>query len=67
MVTVDGVDLDTQYVVKVPYNGTEPTGGDPLQNNLNIFYEVGPMRSPRARPTPGMVLLSCLDGPQLYM
>ncbi|KLU84059.1 hypothetical protein MAPG_03104 [Magnaporthiopsis poae ATCC 64411] len=41
MVTVEGVDLDAQYIIKVPYNGTVPTGGDPLQNNLNIFYETG--------------------------
>ncbi|KAL8387822.1 hypothetical protein RB595_009650 [Gaeumannomyces hyphopodioides] len=41
MVTVDGVDLDSQYIIKVPYNGTLPTGGDPLSQNLNIFYETG--------------------------
>lgn len=41
MVTVDGVDLDSQYVIKVPYNGTVPTGGDPVSQNLNIFYETG--------------------------
>ena len=28
------------YVVKVPYNGTGMAGGDPLKENLNIWYEV---------------------------
>ncbi|SPN96930.1 probable ammonium transporter MEPa [Cephalotrichum gorgonifer] len=27
------------YVVKVPYNGTGATGGNPLTENLNIWYE----------------------------
>lgn len=40
-VIVDGVDLDTlNYTVLVPYNGTIPTGGDSLTQNLNIWYEV---------------------------
>ena len=34
---VDNTGLD--YVVKVPYNGTGMTGGDPLTENLNIWYE----------------------------
>ncbi len=39
---VDGIDLDAlNYTVKVPYNGTGPSGGDPLTENLNIWYEVG--------------------------
>jgi len=38
---IDGdVDLDQLYVVKVAYNGTIPTGGDSLTENLNIWYEV---------------------------
>ena len=28
------------YTVQVPYNGTVPTGGDSLHENLNVFYEV---------------------------
>ena len=28
------------YTVLIPYNGTIPTGGDSLQENLNIYYEV---------------------------
>ena len=28
------------YIAKVPYNGTVPTGGDSLHQNLNVFYEV---------------------------
>lgn len=30
-----------EYVPYVPYNGTVPTGGDSLKDNLNIFYESG--------------------------
>ncbi|KAI0392394.1 ammonium transporter [Xylariaceae sp. FL0594] len=41
MVVLDGVDLNDNYVAKVPYNGTTPTGGDPLTENLNVFYESG--------------------------
>lgn len=41
MVVVDGIDLDAlDYIQKFPYNGTIPTGGDSLTQNLNIFYEV---------------------------
>jgi Amt family ammonium transporter len=41
MVVLDGVDLDAlNYIPKVPYNGTIPTGGDSLGEDLNIFYEV---------------------------
>lgn len=41
MTTVDGIDLDAlNYVHKFPYNGTIPTGGDSLREDLNIFYEV---------------------------
>ncbi|KAI0482262.1 hypothetical protein GGR56DRAFT_619219 [Xylariaceae sp. FL0804] len=40
--TVDGINLDDlDYVVKAPYNGTIPTGGDSLTQNLNIWYETG--------------------------
>ena len=28
------------YVPLYPYNGTVPTGGDSLTENLNIFYNV---------------------------
>ncbi len=39
--TVEGVDLDTlNYTIKVPYNGTIPTGGDSLNADLNVFYDV---------------------------
>lgn len=41
MVVIEGVDLDENYVVKVPYNGTGDTGGDPMVHNLNIWYESG--------------------------
>lgn len=42
MVVLDGVDLDSlDYIVKVPFNGSGPTGGDPLTEDLNIWYEVG--------------------------
>ena len=29
------------YVLYVAYNGTEPTGGNSLTENLNVFYESG--------------------------
>ncbi|KAL2885962.1 ammonium transporter [Ceratocystis lukuohia] len=29
------------YVIKVPYNGTDVTGADPLRYNVNIWYESG--------------------------
>lgn len=36
----EGVDIPgVDYVVKVPYNGTGMTGGDPLTENLNLWYE----------------------------
>jgi ammonium transporter, Amt family len=39
--TLDGVDLDDlNYIQKFPYNGTGAAGGDPLTENLNIWYEV---------------------------
>lgn len=37
------------YTVHDPYNGTTPTGGDSLRQNLNVFYEVHPFRSTHAR------------------
>lgn len=41
MTDVQTVDLDSlNYVVKVPYNGTGPMGGNPLEDNMNIWYEV---------------------------
>ena len=40
--TVEGVNLDAlNYTIKVPYNGTIPTGGDSLNADLNVFYDVG--------------------------
>ncbi|KAK8056802.1 ammonium transporter [Apiospora rasikravindrae] len=42
MVVLEGIDLDTlNYVVKAPYNGTGEQGGDPIKDNLNIWYESG--------------------------
>lgn len=39
---VDGVDLDAlNYTVLIPYNGTIPTGGNSLTQDLNVFYNVG--------------------------
>ncbi|KAI8221700.1 Ammonium transporter 1 [Colletotrichum sp. SAR 10_96] len=39
---VDQVDLnDLDYVHLVPYNGSGPTGGDSLAEDLNIWYETG--------------------------
>ncbi|KAI8282415.1 hypothetical protein COL154_013096 [Colletotrichum chrysophilum] len=39
---VDQVDLnDLDYVHLVPYNGSGPTGGDSLTEDLNIWYETG--------------------------
>lgn len=32
---------DLNYVHLVPYNGSGPTGGDSLTEDLNIWYEVG--------------------------
>ena len=28
------------YTIETPYNGTIPTGGDSLLQDLNIFYDV---------------------------
>jgi hypothetical protein len=39
---------DTNYVPLVAYNGTTPTGGDSLKDNLNIFYEVRSHSRPRS-------------------
>ena len=50
---VDGIDLDAlDYVVKVPYNGTGPSGGDSLTQNLNIWYEVGYVEDRPLLPAP---------------
>lgn len=36
-----GPDLSNlNYTVLIPYNGTVATGGDSLQDNLNVFYNV---------------------------
>lgn len=38
---LNGVDLDDlNYVHHYPYNGTGDSGGDPLTEDLNIWYEV---------------------------
>jgi Amt family ammonium transporter len=48
---IDGVDLDAlNYTVKVPYNGTIMTGGDSLNADLNVFYDVSiPRRAVQIR------------------
>ncbi|KAK3941510.1 ammonium transporter [Diplogelasinospora grovesii] len=39
---LNGVDLNNlDYVILVPYNGTGNTGGNPLTDDLNIWYESG--------------------------
>lgn len=30
----------TDFVPLIPYNGTEPNGGDSVTQNLNLYYEV---------------------------
>lgn len=41
MVVINGLDLDDEYIVRVAsYNGSGPTGGDSLTEDLNIWYEV---------------------------
>jgi Amt family ammonium transporter len=38
---MSGVDLSAlNYTVLVPYNGTTATGGDPMVEDLNVFYNV---------------------------
>ena len=38
---VDGVNLEKlNYTVFVPYNGTIPTGGNSLTEDLNVHYNV---------------------------
>jgi len=32
---------DNHFIVLVPYNGTGATGGNPLVDDLNIWYQVG--------------------------
>lgn len=32
---------DNNFIVLVPYNGTGATGGNPLVDDLNIWYQVG--------------------------
>lgn len=40
--SLDGVNLgELNYTVKIPYNGTIPTGGNSLIEDLNVHYEVG--------------------------
>ena len=39
--TLTLADLDgLNYTILVPYNGTVPTGGDSLTEDLNLFYTV---------------------------
>lgn len=40
MVVVGDTDLDENYVIKTPYNGTGDSGGDPMKVDMNIWYEV---------------------------
>ncbi len=43
---VDGVNLEKlNYTSFVPYNGTIPTGGDSLVEDLNVHYNVGAPQS----------------------
>lgn len=38
---IDGIDLDTlNYTVQVPYNGTEAQGANPLDFDVNVWYNV---------------------------
>ena len=38
---LDGIDLGAlNYTEQVPYNGTIPTGGNSLKNDLNVYYDV---------------------------
>ena len=50
---------DRDYLPVIPYNGTGPQGGDPLEMDLNIWYNVschacnsmwvgGPVERPQA-------------------
>ncbi|KAI1466641.1 ammonium transporter [Daldinia caldariorum] len=42
MVVLNGIDLDALgYIIKIPYNGSGPTGGDSLTEDLNVWYESG--------------------------
>lgn len=51
---VDGVSLDAlNYTVEVPYNGTGATGADPLDFDVNVWYQVRPLVHAR----PPMALL----------
>ena len=44
------VDLSAlNYTLLVPYNGTDPRGGDSLTSDLNIFYQVSLFGAPRVR------------------
>jgi len=61
---VDGVDLDAlNYTIKVPYNGTDMTGGDSLNSDLNIFYDVSILHSRdlNSHPFTGRVKLTWLQ------
>jgi Amt family ammonium transporter len=47
MAVIEGTDLDAlNYVVKVPYNGTGAAGGNPITDDLNIWYEVSYLNFP---------------------
>ena len=40
---LNGVDLGMlNYTEEIPYNGTIPTGGNSLIQDLNVFYDVRP-------------------------
>lgn len=48
MVVIDGINLDDLYIPRIsPYNGTGPTGGDSLTQDLNIWYEVSCHTEPK--------------------
>lgn len=46
---------DNNFIVLAPYNGTGATGGNPLVDDLNIWYQVGLIgaRAATIRPRKG--------------
>lgn len=38
---IDGIDLDAlNYTTLIPYNGTEKQGANPLEYDVNLWYQV---------------------------
>lgn len=38
---IDGIDLDAlNYTTLIPYNGTEKQGANPLDYDVNLWYQV---------------------------